>query len=100
LLRKAAAQGRVQWRQHAFERLIERGVTRAEVLRAVTDGEIIETYAGDRPYPSCLMLRVGEAPLHVVAALDQDAGVCYIITAYRPDHEHFEPDFRTRRKRQ
>ncbi len=85
---------------HAFERLIERGVTRAEVLRAVIEGDAIEVYAEDRPYPSCLLLHVGAAPLHVVAAIDPEAGVCHIITAYRPDRDHFESDLRTRRKRQ
>lgn len=98
-LREAAAQGRVQWHQHALERLIERGLTRAEVLRAVVEGEVIETYAGGGPYASCLLLLLGAAPLHVVAALDAERGVCHIITVYRPDRDHFEADYRTRRKR-
>jgi restriction system protein len=38
-----------------------------------------------------------EKPLHVVAAFDEGSGTCFIITAYRPDEEHFGPDFRARR---
>ena len=52
----------------------------------------------DRPYPSCLILHLEPEPVHVVAAADPVARICHVITAYRPDLEHFEPDFRTRRK--
>ena len=61
-------------------------------------GEVIEVYPEDRPYPSCLMLQAESEPLHVVAAVDALAEVCHIITAYRPDLEHFEPDWKTRKK--
>jgi hypothetical protein len=37
--------------------------------------------------------------LHVVAALEEPIPRVYIITAYEPDLEHFENDFRTRRKK-
>jgi hypothetical protein len=97
-LRGAAREGRIQWHQHAFERLLERGITRAEAVGAIISGEVIEVYPEDRPYPSCLILHTAAEPLHVVAAADPDARVCHVITAYRPDLEHFEPDFKTRKK--
>lgn len=97
-LRAAALAGRIQWHQHAFERLLERAITRSEVIGAIINGEVIEVYLEDRPYPSCLILYATAEPLHVVAAADPDARVCHVITAYRPDLEHFEPDFKTRRK--
>jgi hypothetical protein len=62
------------------------------------NGEVIEVYPTDRPYPSCLILHLEPEPVHVVAAADPAARICHVITAYRPDLEHFEPDFRTRRK--
>jgi hypothetical protein len=34
MLRGAAVQGRVQWYQHALERFLERGISRAEVVGA------------------------------------------------------------------
>jgi hypothetical protein len=98
MLRAAAAQGRIQWHQHALERFLERGISRAEVVSAIMHGEVIEIYPTDRPYPGCLMLSVGAEPVHVVAAADPGARICHVITAYRPDLEHFEPDFRIRRK--
>jgi len=99
ILRGAAAQGRIHWHQHALERFVERGISRAEVVRAIMKGEVIEVYPTDRPYPSCLILYVEAEPVHVVAAADPVAGICHIITAYRPDLENFESGFRTRRKK-
>ncbi|MFH0344674.1 MAG: DUF4258 domain-containing protein [Chromatiales bacterium] len=75
------------------------GVSRAEVVCAIMNGEVIEVYPTDRPYPSCLVLHVEAEPVHVVAAADPAARICHVITAYRPDLERFESDFRTRRKK-
>jgi hypothetical protein len=99
VLRSAVAQGRIQWHQHALARFLERGISLAEVAEAIMNGDAIETYPADRPYPSCLILYVGAEPVHVVAAADPVARICHVITAYRPDLEHFEPDLRTRREK-
>lgn len=99
LLRDAVASGRIQWHRHGLERAFGRGISRAEVLEAILHGEVIEEYSERRPHASCLILRIAEKPLHVVAAGDADAGICHIVTVYRPDLDHFEPDFRTRKKR-
>ncbi len=99
ILREAAAQGRIHWHQHALERFLERGISRAEILSAIMKGEVIEVYPTDRPYPSCLILYVEAEPVHVVAAAEPAARIGHVITAYRPDLGNFEPDFRTRRKK-
>jgi hypothetical protein len=90
LLRAAVVEGRIQWHLHALERFLERGISRAEV---------IEVYTTDRPYPSGLILRVETEPVHVVAVAESAGSVCHVITAYRPDLEHFEADYKTRRKK-
>lgn len=100
VLRDCAKARRIQWHQHALERFLERGISRDEVIEAIMAGEVIETYATDRPFPSCLIFHAGAQPLHVVASADSSARICHVITAYRPDQEYFEPDFRTRRKRE
>jgi hypothetical protein len=98
-LRAATRQGRLEWQRHALERMVERGITRAEVREVLLDGERIADYPGDRPLPSGLFLRwVRGRPLHVVAAFDMANRVVAIITTYEPTLEHFESDFRTRRK--
>jgi hypothetical protein len=78
--------------------MMERGISRDNVKRILLDGELIEDYGDDKPFPSALFFGIqGKKPLHVVAALDEGSGTCFIITAYHPDEEHFGPDFRTRR---
>ena len=97
-MRHAVIAGTVEWQRHSLERMMERGISRASVKQVLLDGELIEDYVDDRPFPSALFLGLQEAkPLHVVAAFDERSGMCYIITAYHPDEEHFSPDFRTRR---
>jgi len=76
----------------------KRGISRREVLEAIAHGEVIERYPGRQPYQSFLVLGVGEQPLHVIAAVDQSSETCHVVTVYRPDLEHFEADFKTRRR--
>ena len=97
-LRDAVAMGRIRWQLHALERMLERSISREEVVGAILKGQVIEPYLTDRPLPSCLLLHMGQQPLHVVAAVDVEAGIGYVITAYRPDLEHFEADYKTRRR--
>jgi len=98
-LRKVIRAKRFEWRKHALARLLERGIPQEAVLEVLLIGEIIEDYLYDRPYPSALFLGWWEGkPLHVVVALDGENEWAYIITAYEPSLDEFEPDFRTRRR--
>jgi hypothetical protein len=89
--------GLIEWRRHALERMLEREISRAEAVAVLTDGTMITAYPEDRPTPSALFRNDGEPSLHVVAALDSDTSTCYVITVYRPDEKHFEPDLKTAR---
>lgn len=91
--------GRFEWRRHALQRLLERGISRIAVIDVLMLGEEIEDYPADKPYPSALFLGwIEDRPLHVVVALDEKTQWAYIITAYEPSLEYFEADFKTRRK--
>lgn len=98
-LRSAVRAGRIQWQRHALERMVERGITTADVKAVLAEGQRIEDYPDAHPLPSALLLGWrGQRPLHVVAAFDRAETVAYVITAYEPNLEHFEADFRTRRR--
>ena len=98
-LKKAINRGNIEWQRHALERMMERDITRAAVKEVLLSGEIIENYPDDKPFLSALFLGwVEEKPLHVVMAFDHESGYCFVITAYKPDLEHFEADFKTRRQ--
>ena len=46
---------KIQWRGHMLARMQQRGITLNDVLKCILNGEIIEYYPTDNPYPSCLI---------------------------------------------
>jgi hypothetical protein len=95
---EAITSGQVSWRKHVLKRLLERGITQASVLECACTGECIQSYPEDTPFPSALFFAFAdERPLHVVAAFDEIGKKAYIITAYEPSLDIFEPDFKSRK---
>lgn len=87
------------YRQHAIQRMFERGISEAEVSAALAGGRVIEDYPTDAPYPSRLWLgHAQDKPLHVVAADNQQQNERIIITVYQPDPAQWGPDFATRKR--
>lgn len=69
-LRSAVKRGNIFWNKHSFARMLERGISRRDVITAVMNGEVIKEYADDKPLPSMLILGwAGKDPLHVVAGI-------------------------------
>lgn len=60
-----------------------------EVCEAVYNGEVIEAYPEDKPYPSVLIFgrTVVDRPLHIVCAYDDVENLVIIITVYQPNPE-------------
>ena len=96
-LRTACEQRHIIWREHAADRMLERGILRSEVIRCIMRGEIIEEYLEDYPIPSCLILGFVKVsrPIHVACSMEDN--YTYIITAYEPNLFKWENDFKTRR---
>ena len=100
VLDQAVKEGRIEWQRHALERMLARDISRKTVVEVILAGEITESYLHQKPYPGALILGWSdEEPFHVVMALDETNRTCYIISAYRPDRDHFEMDYKTRRHR-
>ena len=61
-------------------------------------GEIIEQYPDDYPFPSCLIFgySVNNRIIHVV--MSDEGTSSRTITAYFPDPEKWESDYRTRKE--
>jgi len=92
------AHDRYQWQVHAARRALQRGLDTDEVNGAIAAGTIIETYPGDAPLPSALILGYnGEVPIHAVVAYDAAERMAFVVTVYVPDARHFAADHRTRR---
>lgn len=90
---------RLIFRVHAVRRMFQRKISDQEVRQALVDGETIERYPDDTPYPSQLILGWVEGrPLHVVIACNAADQETIIITVYEPSLDKWEADFRRRRK--
>lgn len=61
-------------------------------------GEIIEDYPDDYPYPSSLVLgqSISGQPLHLVCGIGNNT--LFVITAYKPNSEKWEADWKTRKE--
>jgi len=97
-LREAVKSGRFEWRKHTLVRLAERNVSQDIIIEVIMKGDIIENYPHNTPFPSCLILGWVEGKPYHVVSLDEASEIGYIITAYEPSLDKFEPDFRTRRQ--
>jgi hypothetical protein len=90
--------GKLVFRVHAIRRMFERGITISDVRDVLDNGEVIEDYPTDFPYPSRLVLGWrGVRPIHVVAADNQSAGETIVVTVYEPDSQQWDPDFKRRK---
>ncbi len=91
--------GHLVFRPHAIQRMFERRIGRDEVRNVLDQGEVIEAYPDDRPFPSRLVLGWDELrPLHVVAARNEEENETIVITVYEPELDKWESDFKRRRK--
>lgn len=90
---------RLVFRKHAIQRVFERRINDADVRHVVKNGEVIEDYPDDIPYPSKLILGwCGSRPIHVVIADNHEDEETIVITAYEPGSDQWEPGFKRRRK--
>ncbi len=85
------------YRIHAIERMFERNISQKDVEVVFTNGETIEVYDEDKPYPSFLVLAyIEQRPLHVVFAKDDEENV-FVITAYEPTLLKWQNNMKTRK---
>lgn len=85
--------------EHARIRLCERNINVDDVISAINTGEIVKQYPDDKPLASCLILGFSVKAEHVHIVVSCDDEFIYLITAYFPNPEMWESDFRTRKER-
>jgi len=85
--------------RHAVISRLSRGITTNQLKRALINGEIIEKYPDDKPYPSCLILGWLESgdPLHIVCSRGNTEPELRIVTVYEPDDEKWESGYKIRK---
>jgi len=84
---------------HAVRQMskLDRMISTNEVREVIQYGEVIENYPDDPRGHSCLLLGYGnnDRPIHVVCSPKDE--YLAIITAYIPNEEEWENDFKKRR---
>ena len=53
----AIQNGRIEWQTHALERMMKRGISTQIVKQVLLEGEIIEDYPDDKPFPTIVVPR-------------------------------------------
>ncbi|MCK5642346.1 MAG: DUF4258 domain-containing protein [Gammaproteobacteria bacterium] len=82
--------------RHAVIRMAERQITSAEIRAVISEGTMIKEYPDDTPYPCKLYPGFSYSrPIHVVFSELDDMYI--IISAYQPDIDIWEPDFKRRK---
>ncbi len=84
--------------EHAAERYRQRGIRTRDVRVAVENGEIIEQYPEDYPFPSCLICGKDENDNYIHVCMSDEGTTSRIITAYYPDKDKWEEDYKTRKE--
>lgn len=81
------------------EKVRLRQIEAEEIEEAILDGMIIESYPDDPRGPSCLIMGFSSRrrPLHVVCGRVEEDEIL-IITAYEPNPDEWETDWRTRKR--
>lgn len=96
---KEKAKNRILYTVHAVKQMNSeaRLISTKEVEFKVFEGEIIEDYPEDKRGHSCLINgRIKQRPIHVVCAPKDD--YLAVITAYLPNKEKWEINFKKRKK--
>lgn len=98
VLRKYYCEDMVIVSEHASERFRQRCIKARDIKQAVFNGEIIEQYPDDFPFPSCLILgkTTNGKDIHIV--MSDEGNMSRIITAYYPDVNKWSSDFKTRKE--
>ena len=90
--------GKIRWTNHCIVRLFQRNISQEDIENALLNGEIIEEYENDYPYPSCLVygIDLNNKVLHVVCGTSETE--LWVITAYYPDNIKWKDDLKTRKE--
>lgn len=88
-IKNAIRASKVNISDHADEELENDALDDDDLYYSAVHGEVIEDYADDKPFPSCLIYGKDKKnrPIHSVWAYSDKHEIAILITAYIPDPE-------------
>ncbi|MCP5053328.1 MAG: DUF4258 domain-containing protein [bacterium] len=101
LIREAISKNKIRITDHADEEAQNDRLSFTEIYHSAIEGEIIEDYPTDKPYPSCLIYGNNSKgmPVHSVWAYNEENGWAVLITVYKPDPGRWI-NFKQRKKKE
>ena len=98
-IRQLIENRKIRWTNNVLVRLLQRNITQADVENALLNGEIIEEYENDYPYPSCLVYGITliDKVLHKVCG--SNGTELWIITSYYPHSEEWDDNLKIRKEK-
>jgi len=97
-LRKFFTEDKVFVTEHAAERFRQRGIRVKDIRNAVKNGEVIEDYPDDYPFPSCLIYGKDAVDKVIHVCMSDEGTSSRIITAYYPDPDKWNEDLKIRKE--
>ena len=80
--------------------MFERKIYKDDIRYILKNGEVIEEYLDDKPFPSFLLLGfILNRPIHIIVAFNKCDNNCIIITAYEPNVNLWQNNFKSRIKK-
>lgn len=85
-IREQLQSGNFEFTRHRLKRLVERNISRSEIMKTGDNAVIIEDYPDDKYSPSCLILglTINNRPLHLQVSR-RESDMLTIITLYEPE---------------
>jgi hypothetical protein len=93
-VRQALLGNRIDWTDHALDRLEDRDIKRIEVIELIMNGQIIEMVFDSFPLPKCLIMgyvRI-KMPIYVSLGYDKNRKRVRVITIYWQDPDKWLTD--------
>ena len=96
-IRELCRNCKIEITSHMIQRMAQRHISFSEVKEVIMNGEIIEYYQDDYPYPSCLVFgyTIKSRVIHTVVGIGDSK--LWLITVYEPDPKQWSEDFKVRR---
>lgn len=94
------AEGQVRVSEHGYDELAAEGIPLRDLVTGLPHAESVEDYPAYAKGPCVLVLQRTDdgSPVHVLWGIPRGRnGPAVLVTAYRPDPERWDADFRKRR---
>ncbi|MBF0397451.1 MAG: DUF4258 domain-containing protein [Desulfobacterales bacterium] len=97
-IKRCVHQRKLLWTYHVNMRLKNRRISRDAIIESFPYYEIIEEYPNDKYFPSYLVYsKYKNIIFHVLFAIDVQGDNARIITAYLPNPDEWENNFKKRK---